>query len=75
MSIPSFKAFLAEQPETVAVKPALPGALVSEVTPPGMDKWINRNRARFRKQYGERGDEILHATAWDMYERGKRDDE
>lgn len=75
MSIPSFKQFMAEQPETVLVKPATPGALVSDVTPPGMEKWIKRNRAQFRKQYGERAEELLHATAWDRYEKGKRDDE
>jgi hypothetical protein len=73
MRIPSFKAYLSEQPETVLVKPAMPGELVSEVTPPGMEDWVKKNKARFRKEYGNRGDEVLYATAWDMYEKGKRD--
>ena len=64
---------MSEQPETIAVKPAMPGELVSEVTPPGMEDWVKKNKARFRKQYGDRGDEVLYATAWDMYEKGKRD--
>ena len=73
MSLPSFKQFVVEQPETIEVKPAVPGKLVSEVTPPGMEDWVKKNKARFRKQYGDRGDEVLYATAWDMYEKGKRD--
>jgi hypothetical protein len=73
MRIPSFKAYLSEQPETVLVKPAMPGELVSEVTPPGMEDWVKKNKARFRKEYGNRGDEVLYATAWDMYEKGKRE--
>lgn len=73
MSVPTFKQFMSEQPETVLVKPAMPGELVSEVTPPGMEDWVKKNKARFRKQYGDRGDEVLYATAWDMYEKGKRD--
>lgn len=64
---------MSEQPETIAVKPAMPGELVSEVTPPGMEDWVKKNKARFRKQYGDRGDEVLYATAWDMYEKGKRE--
>ena len=39
----------------------------------GMEDWVKKNKARFRKQYGDRGDEVLYATAWDMYEKGKRD--
>ena len=73
MSLPSFKQFMSEQPETIEVKPAVPGQLVSEVTPPGMEDWVKKNKARFRKQYGDRGDEVLYATAWDMYEKGKRE--
>ena len=73
MSLPSFKQFVVEQPETIEVKPAVPGQLVSEVTPPGMEDWVKKNKARFRKQYGDRGDEVLYATAWDMYEKGKRE--
>jgi len=73
MALPSFKQFVVEQPETIEVKPAVPGKLVSEVTPPGMEDWVKKNKARFRKQYGDRGDEVLYATAWDMYEKGKRD--
>lgn len=71
MSVPSFKDHLREQPETVEVKPALPGQYVSEVGPPGMEDWIRKNKSRFRKEYGDRGDEVLYATAWNLYHKGK----
>jgi len=74
MTIPTFKSFVAEQDtETVAVQPAAAGKIVSEVTPPGMEDWVTKNKARFHKQYGDRGNEVLYATAWDIYEKGKRD--
>lgn len=62
---------LPEEQETVEVKPALPGQYVSEVGPPGMEDWIRKNKARFRKEYGDRGDEVLYATAWNLYHKGK----
>jgi len=71
MSVPTFKDHLTEQPETVQVKPALPGSYVAEVGPPGMEDWIRSNKARFRKEYGDRGDEVLYATAWNLYHKGK----
>ena len=78
--IPSFKsfveAFVAEKdnaPDSVSVQAPAAGSLVSEITPPGMEGWVTKNKARFHKEYGDRGDEVLYSTAWDMYEKGKRD--
>lgn len=67
----SFKDHLKEEAESVTVKSAEAGSYVSEVGPPGMEDWIRSNKARFRKEYGDRADEVLYATAWNLYHKGK----
>jgi len=37
---------------------------VTEVAPPGMEKWIKDRKADFKKRYGDRWEEVLYATAW-----------
>ncbi len=37
---------------------------VNEVTPPGMEKWINDRKPDFKKRYGDRWQQALYATAW-----------
>lgn len=47
---------------------------INEEAPPDPDieKWINDNKERFRKEYGEeRGLEILYGKAWNMYKKKK----
>lgn len=37
---------------------------------PEIEKWIKSNKARFKKEYGEKkGTEVLYAKAWDMYNK------
>jgi hypothetical protein len=73
-NIPSFKQHLRDfSGDTIEVKPPLPGEQVNEVHPPGMEDWINANKARFKKEYGdEKGTQVLYAKAWDMYHHGKK---
>ena len=43
---------------------------INEKSPPDseIEKWILSNKKQFKKQYGDkRGEEILYAKAWDMY--------
>jgi len=37
---------------------------VTEVAPPGMEKWIKDRKPEFKKRYGDRWQEVLYATAW-----------
>ena len=72
--VPSFKEHLRDfSGDTIEIKPPMPADQVNEVHPPGMEDWIKSNKARFTKQYGaEKGTQVLYATAWDMYHKGKR---
>lgn len=41
-----------------------------ESTPPGMESWVKKNKARFVKEYGEKkGHEVLYATAWKLHNK------
>lgn len=72
--VPSFKEHLRDfSGDTIEIKPPMPADQVNEVHPPGMEDWIKSNKARFTKEYGaEKGTQVLYATAWDMYHKGKR---
>lgn len=71
MTIPSFKAFMREADDRINLNSTGDG-IVTEVTPPGMEAWVKANKSRFRKEYGDaKGEQILYATAWDMYHKGK----
>lgn len=37
---------------------------IDEKAPPGMEDWIKDRKAEFKKQYGDRWQEVLYATAW-----------
>ena len=38
---------------------------LDEVAPPGQEDWIRSNKARFKKEYGDKkGEQVLYATAW-----------
>lgn len=43
---------------------AMKEAALNEKAPPGMEKWIKDRKAAFKKQYGDRWEEVLYATAW-----------
>lgn len=47
---------------------------VREVAPPGAkaERFIRQNKEKFRQQYGDRGEEVLYATAWKMF--GKKEE-
>ena len=49
---------------------------VTEVAPPGMEDWIKGRKEAFKKQYGDRWEGVLYATAWDEYNKkhGKKDE-
>lgn len=42
---------------------------ITEAAPPDpeIEKWIVANKAKFRKEYGDKWEEPLYATAWKMY--------
>lgn len=73
--VPSFKSFLRnEDHPAFASEPVTPDQQVSEVTPPGMEDWIKKNKAKFLKQNGaEKGLSALYATAWDIHNKQKSD--
>ena len=52
----------------------LPEAQLQEVAPPGekAERFIRQNKEKFRKQYGDRAEEVLYATAWKMF--GKKEE-
>ena len=40
---------------------------ITEKAPPGMEQWVKHNKAKFKKEYGDKkGEEVLYATAWKM---------
>ena len=43
------------------------GMQVNEKAPPGMEDWIKDRKAGFKKQYGDRWEEVLYATAWKQH--------
>lgn len=51
---------------------------IAEASPPDaeIETWIKSNKKRFHDEYGSRGDEVLYAKAWDMYNQkhGKNED-
>lgn len=53
--------------------PQFKQAIMKEVAPPGMEKWIKSNKERFKKQYGniKKAMSILYATAWRMFYKNK----
>ena len=45
---------------------------VDESTPPGEESWVKANKARFKKEYGDKkGTEVLYGTAWKRHNKGK----
>jgi hypothetical protein len=53
-----------------ATKRALLGRDLTESAPPDMEDWVLKNKARFKKEYGEKkGEEILYATAWKLHNK------
>ena len=48
--------------------PMFKEAVLTEKAPPGMEKWIKANKAKFIKKYGDKkGMSVLYATAWKMF--------
>ena len=47
---------------------------MQEVAPPGekAERFIRQNKEKFRKQYGDRAEEVLYSTAWKMF--GKKEE-
>lgn len=45
---------------------------VNESAPPGMEGWIRDRKEGFKKQYGDRWEEVLYSAAWKEY--NKRND-
>lgn len=45
---------------------------VNEEAPPSAaaEKWIKDNKEKFKKQYGDDWEQVLHATAWKMHNDG-----
>lgn len=45
---------------------------INEAAPPSRqaEKWIESNKERFRKEYGEDYKEIMYATAWKLFKKG-----
>ena len=52
----------------------LPEAQLQEVAPPGekAERFIRQNKEKFRKQYGDRAEEVLYSTAWKQF--GKKEE-
>jgi len=48
---------------------------LEEVAPPGMEDWIKGRKEAFKKQYGNRWEGVLYATAWDEYNKKHKKDE
>lgn len=48
---------------------------LEEVAPPGMEDWIKGRKEAFKKQYGDRWEGVLYATAWDEYNKKHKKDE
>ena len=46
---------------------------LNEVAPSGIEaeKWIKANKDNFKKQYGNKWEEVLYATAWKMFGESK----
>lgn len=56
-----------------AVKhPLFKEAVLTEKTPPGMEKWVKNNKKRFIDRYGKKGIGVLYATAWKMFYKNKK---
>lgn len=54
---------------------ALEESNLNEVAAPGQEAWIHANKARFKKEYGEKkGLEVLYATSWKRSKKGKHTD-
>lgn len=70
---------LAADLETGKVKMGQPQGMaeeqVTEVAPPGMEDWIKGRKEAFKKQYGDRWEGVLYATAWDEYNKKHKKDE
>lgn len=46
---------------------------IIEAAPPGMEDWIMDRKESFKKQYGDRWEEVLYATAWKEYNKKNED--
>lgn len=48
---------------------------LAESAPPGKkaEEWIKANKDEFKKQYGDRWEEVIYATAWTMHKKGSFD--
>lgn len=48
---------------------------VESLPPPGMDQWIQDNRAEFYAKHGDEYEAFLMSAAWTLYRRIYRDPE
>jgi hypothetical protein len=50
-------------------KPINHGNAVNESFKPGMERWIRKNKSKFKSKYGKDWEQILYATAWELHNR------
>lgn len=49
---------------------------VSESAPPDQERWVRKNKKKFKKEYGDKkGEEVLYATAWKRHNEGITNDD
>ena len=48
---------------------------LTEEAPPGMEDWIKDRKEDFKKQYGDKWEEVLYATAWKRHNKEKNEGE
>lgn len=44
---------------------------IQEASPPGMEDWVKKNKARFQDQYPDNWEDVLYGTAWNLHRKGK----
>ena len=68
MRIPSFKEYL----HPSSLREDMTPTLTTNVPPPEMESWMEKNKSAYVKQHGEEvGMSMLTAAAWDMHNREK----
>lgn len=50
-------------------KPINHGTQVNESMKPGIERWIRKNKSKFKAKYGKDYEQILYATAWELHNR------
>ena len=65
--------FLRNRPKSITEGTQVVEEVLSEDAPPSkkIETWIKANKQRFIDKYGERGEEVLYSTAWNMHKKDK----